>query len=94
MQKKKLNDQRFDVYYNSKRTISFPNDCHLGSQSTLTWPMMKSEIKYERNSNLVLNRAMFTSSETLSVSLRPICTRKYSKVRKIKAIVSENKPTD
>ena len=41
MQKKKLNDHQFDVDYDPNRPISFPNDCHLGSQSVLTWPVVK-----------------------------------------------------
>ena len=39
MQKKKLNDHRFDVYYEPNRPIIFPNDCHLGSKSILTLPV-------------------------------------------------------
>ena len=55
-----------------------------------------SEIKYERNTKFALNRAIFTSIGTLCASPRPIhvCTRKSSKVRKIKAIFSANMPND
>ena len=45
-----------------------------------------SEIKYEINTKLVLNRAIFTLNAILYASPRPVCTRKCSKERKIKAI--------
>ena len=63
MQKKKLNDHRFDVNYDPNRPISFPNNCHLGSQSILTWPVVKKS-QHECNKGLykiIVNRSIFTS---------------------------------
>ena len=37
----KCSDHKFDVYYDPNRPIFFPNDCHFGSQSILTYPVVK-----------------------------------------------------
>ena len=60
MQKKKLNDHQFDVDYDPNRPISFPNDCHLGSQSVLTWPVVKKIAGDGQDTQCATDQILFT----------------------------------
>ena len=77
MQKKKPNDHKFDVYYDPNRHISFQNDCHLGSQSFLTWPVMKKR-QHERNKIQELYKISVIKTFLYIASPSPICTRNCS----------------
>ena len=79
MQKKELNDHRFEVYYDQNRPISFPNDCHLGSQSILTYPVVK---KSQHECNKIRNN--YTKIVLLGLILHRFSTSyKHKKMQQL-----------